>query len=190
MKYYSLLFVGDKNYSFISDINFDFNVIDYVDIFKRIKLSSTYCNNFELIIKADKLWPDFICSPVCWPIFSNRFFEIIKFNNDEDFQILPITMSAKKQPYRYYLLNCLKDYDCIDIFNSEIDDYPETEYSKNHEVIMELALKKELIPKEIKVFRVHGDLTRLIFREDLVKEILSHKLQGFHFEEVTVSINE
>ena len=186
MKYYSLLFVGDKNYSFVSSINFNRDAIDYADIFKRTQLPSTYCNNFEVIVKTNKQWPDFLCSSVCWPIFSNRFFEIIKLNNCKDFQILPLTMSVKNLPYSYYLLNCLKDYTCMDILNSEIDEYPQTEYSKKYKVIMELTLKKELLPKNIKIFRVYGDLTRLIFREDLVKEILSHKLHGFHFEEVAV----
>lgn len=183
MDYFSIFTAG--KYNFISNIEYDFKKIDHSDVFECRHLTKSYVDQFRFDIGAVKReWPDFIDSPISWPICSNRMRDVLSNVMKSEVMFLSLLLDAGNKNIPYNLINILNKVNCLDLAASDVDFHEETDYSSSYLEVNYPVLTKEKIPDNIDIFRLQEDPLHFFVSKRIIEIIANNKLTGIGISKV------
>jgi hypothetical protein len=130
--------------------------------------------------KPEIVLGDFPTSSI--PIISENAKEAIQEHFSKLVEIFPIDIKNKKKQ-KYYFMNAINIYDCLDIDNSEI------EYFTDCSGIMEIKkyVFKELSENKSRIFKIENKERGEIYVNENTKQIIENaNLLGFVFEDTSL----
>ena len=130
--------------------------------------------------KPEIVLGDFPTSSI--PIISENVKEAIQEHFSKLVEIFPIDIKNKKKQ-KYYFMNVINIYDCLDIDNSEI------EYFIDCSGIMEIKkyVFKELSENKSRIFKIENKERGEIYVNENTKQIIENSnLLGFVFEDTSL----
>ncbi len=181
-KFYEVMPNADlQGYEYIE--NYDLKGFDYMALFAAQPCDKAALAKTMVFIKDEGMNPiDFMSGPISWPIFSDRFLNLVKHEIESDVEILdpPIfSLHSKKKKEGYHLVNILKKIDCMNEGGSTFLPGPAGE-----KVVCDLQIYPDRVPENVNIFRIPGTYGSVYVSDSFLAKIRGKGLTGLVMQEL------